>query len=193
MTDTQTFGHIDRTVEDQQIRHQPPAAVGNPRGGSVLDQLTALFKGYDEQHTAVLPARAKTGAQFWFEFDLDITEEDIQAYGEEGQNRAARRNGKTPNPLKSKVYARTLSDRNTAVYTTDPANGGTPLLDDEGDNVTVHSDWWLQALGADDPIKGLRDLFGDVKVTALYFDFMDAVGHIGDPEAVDPTRDTSGD
>lgn len=192
MTTHQVFGAVDRDTEDAQIHANPPAAVGNPRGGSVLDQLQTLFKGYDEQHTAVLPARAKSGTQFWFEFDLDITEEDIQSYQTEGQNRAGNRAGKTQ-PLKAKVYARTLSDRNLKVYTEDPEQGGKPLLDPENYPLTVHSEEWLQALKIENPTEALRALLGDVKLTALYFSFMEAVGHIGDPEAVDPTRDSSGD
>ena len=184
---------IDRQVEDAQIRNQPPAAVGNPRGGSVLTQLQSLFKGYDDEHTTVLSARAKSGAQFWFEFDVDVTEEDLLEYGKAGQSRANRRNNQAAPASKAKVMARTLSDRNTKVYTTDPADQGLPLRDAEDDLLTVHSDEWLQALGVDDPVAGLRALFGDVKLTILYNEFMDAVGHIGDPEAVDPTRDSSGD
>lgn len=189
------FGAYDRDVEDQQIKAQPPAAVGNPGKTSILEQLTAKFAGYDDDHTTTLNAYTKSGARVWLEFDVDVTEDDLREYRKAGTNRAARRAGTAPEDIaKAPVAARTLSDRNTRVWFTDPdTKGSEPLQDTEGDPLTVHSEEWLASIKREDPVDGLRALFGDVKVLVLYQEFLDAAAHIGDPQGVDPTRGASGD
>jgi len=191
----QTFGGYDRDTEDAQIRHQPPAAVGNPgKGGSVLDQLKAVFNGHDTTRHTIVKAKARHGATFWLEFNLDIDEDDLREYSQAGKNRAARRKGKGDGDVSlTKSAAHGINAKNTRVWIADPAEAE-PMLDEDGDPLTVHSDEWLTALGTEDPIEGLRALFGDFVLREIFDEYLAATGfNSGETELVDPTRASSGD
>ena len=189
---------IDRDVEDAQIRNQPPAAVGNPRGTSLVEQLKARFKGYDEQRLGKIRLNARNGAPVWLELDLDISEDELKVYREKakGGNRAARRNrgGQEQGDVSlALVTARILNDRNTRVWFDDPAEGGKPLTDAEGDPLTVYSEEWLAITGSDDPVAGLRALFGDWTLIDGGEDYMELAGVGEGSEIVNPTSGSSGD
>lgn len=192
----QVFGAVDRQVEDAQIRGNPPLAVGNPRTGSLLDQLKERFKGYDEERLGKIKLTARNGAPVWLELDLDIDEDTLKDYRDRAKgNRAARRSkGKDHGDVSLvRVTARILSDRNTRVWFDDPTNGGAPVNDPEGDPLTVHADEWLAITGNTDPVQALRDLFGDWAVINAGEDYMELAGVDGGSEIVNPTSGSSGD
>lgn len=187
------FTSIDRTTEDKDIAREGMAATGNPtRGGSPLDILKAKFKGLDQQRTKVFAVAARNGEPFWLELDLDITEDDMTTYEERADraNRAQRRAGQSdisPAVLAGNV----ISEKNTRMWATNPLDeddkvlpGVTPLVDTEGDPITVHSEEWCEALGfPGDPVGGLRHLLNDFSLIALYKTYSNFVG-----TDVDPTR-----
>lgn len=187
------FSSIDRTTEDKDIEREGMAATGNPtRGGSPLDILKAKFKGLDEQRTKVLPVVARNGEQFWLELDLDITEDDVDTYTERADraNRAQRRAGQSD--ISQAVLAgNVISEKNTRMWAVNPLDeddkvlpGVEPVLDTEGDPITVHSKEWCEALGyPGDPVGGLRHLLNDFSLIALYKTYSNFVG-----TDVDPTR-----
>ena len=187
------FSSIDRTTEDKDIAREGMAATGNPtRGGSPLDILKAKFKGLDQQRTKVFAVAARNGEPFWLELDLDITEDDMTTYEERADraNRAQRRAGQSdisPAVLAGNV----ISEKNTRMWATNPLDeddkvlpGVTPLVDEQGDPITVHSEEWCEALGyPGDPVGGLRHLLGDFSLVALFNLYSQSVG-----TDVDPTR-----
>lgn len=187
------FSSIDRTTEDKDIAREGMAATGNPtRGGSPLDILKAKFKGLDEQRTKVLPVVARNGEQFWLELDLDVTEDDMNTYTERADraNRAQRRAGQSD--ISQAVLAgNVISEKNTRMWAVDPMDkddkvlaGVAPVVDTEGDPITVHSEEWCEALGfPSDPVGGLRHLLGDFSLVALFNLYSQSVG-----TDVDPTR-----
>ena len=187
------FSSIDRTAEDKDIAREGMAATGNPtRGGSPLDVLKAKFKGLDEQRTKVLPVVARNGEQFWLELDLDITEDDMNTYTDRADraNRAQRRAGQSD--ISQAVLAgNVISEKNTRMWATNPMDkddkvlpGVDPVLDSDGDPITVHSQEWCEALGfPGDPVGGLRHLLGDFSLVALFNLYSQSVG-----TDVDPTR-----
>lgn len=187
------FSSIDRTAEDKDIAREGMAATGNPtRGGSPLDVLKKKFQGLDQQRTKVLAVAARNGEPFWLELDLDITEDNMTTYEERADraNRAQRRAGQSdisPAVLAGNV----ISEKNTRMWATDPLDkdgkvlaGVTPLVDEQGDPITVHSEEWCEALGfPGDPVGGLRHLLNDFSLIALYKTYSNFVG-----TDVDPTR-----
>lgn len=187
------FSSIDRTTEDKDIAREGMAATGNPtRGGSPLDILKAKFKGLDQQRTKVFAVAARNGEPFWLELDLDITEDDMTTYEERADraNRSQRRAGQSdisPAVLAGNV----ISEKNTRMWATNPLDeddkvlpGVTPLVDEQGDPITVHSEEWCEALGfPGDPVGGLRHLLNDFGLIALYKTYSNFVG-----TDVDPTR-----
>lgn len=187
------FSSIDRTSEDKDIAREGMAATGNPtRGGSPLDVLKAKFKGLDEQRTKVLPVVARNGEQFWLELDLDVTEDDMNTYTDRADraNRAQRRAGQSD--ISQAVLAgNVISEKNTRMWATNPLDkddkvlaGVDPVVDEEGDPLTVHSKEWCEALGyPGDPVGGLRHLLGDFSLVALFNLYSQSVG-----TDVDPTR-----
>lgn len=187
------FSSIDRTAEDKDIAREGMAATGNPtRGGSPLDILKAKFKGLDEQRTKVLPVVARNGEQFWLELDLDVTEDDMNTYTDRADraNRAQRRAGQSD--ISQAVLAgNVISEKNTRMWATNPLDkdekvlaGVAPVVDSEGDPITVHSQEWCEALGfPGDPVGGLRHLLGDFNLVALFNLYSQSVG-----TDVDPTR-----
>lgn len=187
------FTSIDRTAEDKDIAREGMAATGNPtRGGSPLDILKAKFKGLDEQRTKVLPVVARNGEQFWLELDLDVTEDDMNTYTDRADraNRAQRRAGQSD--ISQAVLAgNVISEKNTRMWAVSPLDkddkvlaGVEPVLDTEGDPITVHSEEWCEALGfPGDPVGGLRHLLGDFSLVALFNLYSQSVG-----TDVDPTR-----
>jgi hypothetical protein len=187
------FIGIDRTTEDKDIAREGMAATGNPtRGGSPLDILKAKFKGLDEQRTKVLPVVARNGEQFWLELDLDVTEDDMNTYTDRADraNRAQRRAGQSD--ISQAVLAgNVISEKNTRMWAVNPLDkddkvlaGVAPVVDTEGDPITVHSEEWCEALGfPGDPVGGLRHLLGDFSLVALFNLYSQSVG-----TDVDPTR-----
>ena len=187
------FSSIDRTAEDKDIAREGMAATGNPtRGGSPLDILQAKFKGLDEQRTKVLPVVARNGEQFWLELDLDVTEDDMNTYTDRADraNRAQRRAGQSD--ISQAVLAgHVVSEKNTRMWAENPLDdddkvkpGVDPVLDSDGDPLTVHSKEWCEALGyPGDPVGGLRHLLGDFSLVALFNLYSQSVG-----TDVDPTR-----
>lgn len=187
------FSSIDRTAEDKDIAREGMAATGNPtRGGSPLDILKAKFRGLDQQRTKVLPVVARNGEQFWLELDLDVTEDDMNTYTERADraNRAQRRAGQSD--ISQAVLAgNVISEKNTRMWAVDPLDkddkvlpGVDPVVDSEGDPITVHSEEWCEALGfPGDPVGGLRHLLGDFSLVALFNLYSQSVG-----TDVDPTR-----
>ena len=187
------FSSIDRTTEDKDIAREGMAATGNPtRGGSPLDILKAKFKGLDEQRTKVLPVVARNGEQFWLELDLDVTEDDMNTYTDRADraNRAQRRAGQSD--ISQAVLAgNVISEKNTRMWAVNPLDkddkvlaGVAPVVDTEGDPITVHSEEWCEALGfPGDPVGGLRHLLGDFSLVALFNLYSQSVG-----TDVDPTR-----
>lgn len=187
------FTSIDRTAEDKDIAREGMAATGNPtRGGSPLDVLKAKFKGLDEQRTKVLPVVARNGEQFWLELDLDVTEDDMNTYTDRADraNRAQRRAGQSD--ISQAVLAgNVISEKNTRMWAVNPLDkddkvlaGVDPVVDEEGDPLTVHSKEWCEALGyPGDPVGGLRHLLGDFSLVALFNLYSQSVG-----TDVDPTR-----
>ena len=187
------FSSIDRTAEDKDIAREGMAATGNPtRGGSPLDILKKKFQGLDQQRTKVLPVVARNGEQFWLELDLDITEDELDTYTERADraNRAQRRAGQSdisPAVLAGNV----ISEKNTRMWATNPLDKDDkvqpsvdPVLDSDGDPITVHSQEWCEALGfPGDPVGGLRHLLNDFSLIALYKTYSNFVG-----TDVDPTR-----
>lgn len=187
------FTSIDRTAEDKDIAREGMAATGNPtRGGSPLDVLKAKFKGLDEQRTKVLPVVARNGEQFWLELDLDVTEDDMNTYTDRADraNRAQRRAGQSD--ISQAVLAgNVISEKNTRMWAANPLDkddkvlaGVAPVVDSDGDPITVHSQEWCEALGyPGDPVGGLRHLLGDFSLVALFNLYSQSVG-----TDVDPTR-----
>lgn len=187
------FSSIDRTTEDKDIAREGMAATGNPtRGGSPLDILKAKFKGLDQQRTKVLPVVARNGEQFWLELDLDVTEDDMNTYTDRADraNRAQRRAGQSD--ISQAVLAgNVISEKNTRMWAVNPLDkddkvlaGVAPVVDTEGDLITVHSEEWCEALGfPGDPVGGLRHLLGDFSLVALFNLYSQSVG-----TDVDPTR-----
>lgn len=187
------FSSIDRTTEDKDIAREGMAATGNPtRGGSPLDILKAKFKGLDQQRTKVLPVVARNGEQFWLELDLDVTEDDMNTYTDRADraNRAQRRAGQSD--ISQAVLAgNVISEKNTRMWAVNPLDkddkvlaGVAPVVDTEGDPITVHSEEWCEALGfPGDPVGGLRHLLGDFSLVALFNLYSQSVG-----TDVDPTR-----
>lgn len=187
------FSSIDRTAEDKDIAREGMAATGNPtRGGSPLDVLKAKFKGLDEQRTKVLPVVARNGEAFWLELDLDVTEDDMNTYTDRADraNRAQRRAGQSD--ISQAVLAgNVISEKNTRMWAVNPLDkddkvlaGVAPVVDEEGDPLTVHSKEWCEALGyPGDPVGGLRHLLGDFSLVALFNLYSQSVG-----TDVDPTR-----
>ena len=187
------FSSIDRTSEDKDIAREGMAATGNPtRGGSPLDILKAKFKGLDEQRTKVLPVVARNGEQFWLELDLDVTEDDMNTYTDRADraNRAQRRAGQSD--ISQAVLAgNVISEKNVRMWAVNPLDkdekvlpGVEPVVDSDGDPITVHSQEWCEALGyPGDPVGGLRHLLGDFSLVALFNLYSQSVG-----TDVDPTR-----
>ena len=187
------FIGIDRTTEDKDIEREGMAATGNPtRGGSPLDILKAKFRGLDQQRTKVLPVVARNGEQFWLELDLDVTEDDMNTYTERADraNRAQRRAGQSD--ISQAVLAgNVISEKNTRMWAANPLDKDdkvlpsvAPVVDSEGDPITVHSEEWCEALGfPGDPVGGLRHLLGDFSLVALFNLYSQSVG-----TDVDPTR-----
>lgn len=187
------FTSIDRTTEDKDIEREGMAATGNPtRGGSPLDILKAKFRGLDQQRTKVLPVVARNGEQFWLELDLDVTEDDMNTYTERADraNRAQRRAGQSD--ISQAVLAgNVISEKNTRMWAVNPLDkddkvlaGVDPVVDEDGDPLTVHSKEWCEALGfPGDPVGGLRHLLGDFSLVALFNLYSQSVG-----TDVDPTR-----
>ena len=187
------FSSIDRTAEDKDIEREGMAATGNPtRGGSPLVILKAKFRGLDQQRTKVLPVVARNGEQFWLELDLDVTEDDMNTYTERADraNRAQRRAGQSD--ISQAVLAgNVISEKNTRMWAVNPLDkddkvlaGVDPVVDEEGDPLTVHSKEWCEALGfPGDPVGGLRHLLGDFSLVALFNLYSQSVG-----TDVDPTR-----
>ena len=187
------FSSIDRTTEDKDIAREGMAATGNPtRGGSPLDVLKAKFKGLDEQRTKVLPVVARNGEAFWLELDLDVTEDDMNTYTDRADraNRAQRRAGQSD--ISQAVLAgNVISEKNTRMWAENPLDdddkvkpGVDPVLDSDGDPITVHSKEWCEALGfPGDPVGGLRHLLGDFSLVGLFNLYSQSVG-----TDVDPTR-----
>ena len=185
------FSSIDRTAEDKDIAREGVVAPGNPtRGGSPLDVLKAKFKGLDEQRTKVLPVVARNGEQFWLELDLDVTEDDMNTYTDRADraNRAQRRAGQSD--ISQAVLAgNVISEKNTRMWATNPLDkddkvlaGVDPVVDEEGDPLTVHSKEWCEALGyPGDPVGGLRHLLGDFSLVALFNLYSQSVGTDVDP------------
>ena len=187
------FSSIDRTTEDKDIAREGMAATGNPtRGGSPLDILKAKFKGLDQQRTKVFAVAARNGEPFWLELDLDITEDDMTTYEERADraNRAQRRAGQSD--ISQAVLAgNVISEKNTRMWAVNPLDKDdkvlpsvAPVVDSEGDPITVHSEEWCEALGfPGDPVGGLRHLLGDFSLVALFNLYSQSVG-----TDVDPTR-----
>lgn len=187
------FSSIDRTAEDKDIAREGVVAPGNPtRGGSPLDVLKAKFRGLDEQRTKVLPVVARNGESFWLELDLDITEDNMNAYTERADraSRAQRRAGQSD--ISQAVLAgNVISEKNTRMWAVNPLDeddkvlaGVAPVLDAVGAPITVHSEEWCEALGfPGDPVGGLRHLLGDFSLVALFNLYSQSVG-----TDVDPTR-----
>lgn len=187
------FSSIDRTTEDKDIEREGMAATGNPtRGGSPLDILKAKFRGLDQQRTKVLPVVARNGEQFWLELDLDVTEDDMNTYTDRADraNRAQRRAGQSD--ISQAVLAgNVISEKNTRMWAVNPLDKDdkvlpnvAPVVDSEGDPITVHSQEWCEALGfPGDPVGGLRHLLGDFSLVALFNLYSQSVG-----TDVDPTR-----
>jgi|GEM_PF-5557959 len=187
------FSSIDRTAEDKDIEREGMAATGNPtRGGSPLDILKAKFRGLDQQRTKVLPVVARNGEQFWLELDLDVTEDDMNTYTERADraNRAQRRAGQSD--ISQAVLAgNVISEKNTRMWAVNPLDKDDkvlpsvdPVVDTEGEPITVHSEEWCEALGfPGDPVGGLRHLLGDFSLVALFNLYSQSVG-----TDVDPTR-----
>lgn len=187
------FGHFDRDTEDQDIAREGLAASGNPtRGGSPLDLLKNKFAGLDKQRTKVLPVGARNGQTFWLELDLDVTEDEMDQYRSRADraSRADRRAGKR-DISDALLSANLINERNVRVWADNPLDEDgnllpdvSPVMDSEGDPITVHSEEWCEALGyPGDPIGGLRHLINDFTLTALFGTYSNFVN----PE-VDPTR-----
>ena len=187
------FTSIDRTTEDKDIAREGMAATGNPtRGGSPLDILKKKFQGLDQQRTKVLPVAARNGEAFWLELDLDITEDEVNTYTDRADraNRAQRRAGQSD--ISQAVLAgNVISEKNTRMWAVNPLDedekvlpGVEPVVDSDGDPITVHSKEWCEALGfPGDPVGGLRHLLNDFSLIALYKTYSNFVG-----TDVDPTR-----
>lgn len=196
MSDTQTIGGFDRDEEDQDIAREKVVNTGEPKkhAGSVLDQLRAKFAGLDDQRTQVFRHTLRNGTPIWVELDTDITEDEVQSYRDQAKvgNRAARRNGQADSS--NALYAAALiNGKNTRLWFEDPQAGGEPLTDLDGDPLTVHSKEWLEALSlpADQPLEGLREVFGDPRLVSLSGEYQEIA--MGDgATAVNPTRGRSG-
>lgn len=208
MTDTQTFG-FDRQVEDQQITNQPPRAVGNPGATSLADRLKAKFAGRDKQRTVLIEGHTKAGESVWLELDLDVSEAELKRFRDAGKNRAGRRgkNATSNEDLSQQAMAaRAINEKNTRVWLDEPTWDAKTetytghLEDEDGDEIVVRSDEWLDSLNATrakdapvitDPEDGLVELFGFAGLMAI-FEKYDAEATGPEARVVDPTRATSG-
>lgn len=196
MSDTPTFGGFDRDREDQDITREGVVNTGQPKAaGSVLDQLRAKFDRLDEQRTEVFRTKLKNGSTLWLELVIDLTEDEVQAFSRQAErgNRETRRSG-GKNVSSVLLAAAIINAKNTRVWFDNPAAGGEPLLDLDGDPLTVHSREWLEALGLpeDQPLEGLRETLGDPGVLDLHGVYNEVVA--GDGASVaDPTPARSGD
>lgn len=194
MSDTPTIGGFDRDQEDQDIAREGVVNTGQPKStGSVLDQLRAKFDRLDEQRTEVFRTRLKNGSSLWLELVIDITEDEVQAFSRQAErgNRESRRSGKSTSSVL--LAAAVINAKNTRLWFEDPAKGGAPVLDADGDPLTVHSREWLEALSLpeDRPLEGLRETLGDPGVLDLHGVYNEVVA--GDGASVaDPTPARSG-
>ena len=194
MSDTPTIGGFDRDQEDQDIVREGVVNTGQPKStGSVLDQLRAKFDRLDEQRTEVFRTRLKNGSSLWLELVIDITEDEVQGFSRQAErgNRESRRSGKNTSSVL--LAAAVINAKNTRVWFEDPAKGGAPVLDTDGDPLTVHSREWLEALSLpeDRPLDGLRETLGDPGVLDLHAVYNEVVA--GDGASVaDPTPARSG-
>lgn len=193
---TQTIGGFDRDQEDADIIREKVVNTGEPKAhtGTVLDQLRAKFKGLDEQRTQIFKHTLRNGEDVWVELDTDLTEDQVREYRDQARvgNRAARRSGQADSS-DALFAAAIVNAKNTRLWFQDPNDGGEPLTDLDGDPLTVHSKEWLQALSLpeDQPLEGLREVFGDLKLVSLSNVYQDIA--VGDgATAVNPTRGKSG-
>lgn len=185
------FGIIDRDAEDQDIAREGIVATGKPtKGGGVLSQLKAKFAKLDEDRRRIFKVAARNGEMFWLELDTDIHEDELRDARKRSEvgTRAEKRAG-TADVSMAMLAGEIVNLKNTRLWAEDPAAGGEPLEDSEGDELTVHSEEWCELLdNPRDPVGGLRHLFGDMKLVDFFNTYSEVAG-IGEDGAsvVDPT------
>lgn len=193
----QTIGGFDRDQEDADIQREKVVNTGEPRrvGGSVFDQLRTKFKNLDSDRTQIFKVQLRNGDFVWLELDTDLSEDDTESYREQSRKgkRESSRNG-GDGVSQAMFSAAAVNDKNTRIWFDDPEDGGKPVLDSEGDPLTVHSSEWLQALGFEptQPLEGLREAFTDWRLVELYASYYAIAAGEG-VQAVNPTRVKSGD
>lgn len=185
--DISTHGDFDRADETQDIRDNPPAAIGNPGGSTLADSLEDLFVAKIDHHVQ-FPATAPNGAELILEFDTELTGEEFNRYQKIAQgNRAARRGGAGSSDVKPWLSAAAmLSEKSTRI--THKATGKV-YQDPKGHPLTLVSEEWLTLAGAPaDPINANLLFFGFPQVIALGNAYMRATGLDNEVDAVDPTN-----
>lgn len=179
------FGHYDREAESEQIIYNPPAAVGNPAGSTVADDLADLFKARDDDHYATFKAIAPNGAELALEFDTNLEAEEWQRFQKIAQgNRKARRGGETGNAEPWKSAAAMISEKSTKI--THLATGKV-YEDADGDQLTLRSLEWLEMAGhPEHPINATLSFFGFSQVVTLGNAYVEATGLDDEVERIDP-------
>lgn len=187
MSDT-TFGkYDDRATEDEKIRANPPAAVGDPAGATVVDTLESLFEERDTDHFTEFEAVAPNGATLLLQFDTNLTAEEYQRFNKiaETGNRSGRRSGRTETkPWLS--AAAMLSEKSTRIKN---KATGKVYKDAQGDELTLVSEEWLTlAKCPGDPINATLQFFGFPQVVALGNGYVQDTGLDTEAQRVDPTH-----
>lgn len=182
------FGdYEDRETENDIIRRNPPAAVGDPAGTSIIDTLESLFEERDNDHFTEFEAVAPNGSVLLLQFDTNLTAEEYERFNKvaESGNRAARRSGRT----ESKPWlsaAAMISEKSTRIKN---KATGKVYKDAQGDQLTLVADEWLSLAGCPgDPITATLKFFGFPQVVALGNGYVQDTGLDTEAQRVDPTR-----
>lgn len=184
---TQKLGDYDsRDVEDASILRNPPAAVGNPNGASVADDLGDLFKDEDSDHFRTYKAVAPNGAVLALQFDINLDGEEYTRYQKVADgNRAARRRGNTQDTKPWLSAAAMLAEKSTKITN---LTSGRTYTDSQGRNVTMTSEEWLAQAGfPNDPVNAALKVFGFPQIVSLGNAYIVDTGLDAEAERVDPT------
>lgn len=184
---TAPFGDYDD--QDDVIRANPPAAVGNPEGKSVALNLKSLFEKSAPKRIT-LEADAPNGTLLELEFDLELTAEDFERYEDIGRglNRSGRRGKKSEDlpPIKRHLFAAAmLAEKSTKITVADTRQ---VFEDGEGHDLTLSDPLWLEMAGnPGDPVAATLGTFGDLQVIALGDGYVRATPLGQEKTAVPPT------
>lgn len=185
-----TFGDYDRAAEDEQIKANPPAAVGNPGTTSISAQLSELFKERDDDHYVTFKATAPNGAELALEFDTDLTPDEWARYQRlAAGNRKSRRSGGPGQDTPHEAWrsaAAMIAEKSTKITNIDH---DMVYRDNDGDLLTLRSVEWLDFAGhPTDPIAAALKFFGFAQIIRLGSGYVEATGLDEEAERVDPTR-----